>query len=157
MSARTPQKAAGSPPRLRGKKVLPDKLEARLAQHSAGIGVAINELRLLCLSGGLEMLEQGALTVRQRAAERLPLYLPAADVRLLQEICAAAAIEGGAESFADVVLGDIIRDSLSSTPRLLAGVPELIFDNWSYEPAEERTCREAVLAVVSRWNGTGGH
>ena len=83
--------------------------------------------------------------------------LPAADVRPLQENCAAAAIEGGAESFADVALGDVIRESLGSTPRLLAGVPELIFDNWGYEPAEERTCREAVLAVVSRWNGTGGH
>ena len=144
----------GEVPRLRGKRVLPDKLEAQLAQRSLDHGIPVADLRRACLAAGLAMLEKGALAVRRKAAERLPLYLPAPDVRFLQEMCDAAQIQDGADGFLGEIVGDMIRDSFRSKPRHLCGVPEVIFSSWDISDEAKR--QAAVQAVVDRWRASKG-
>ncbi len=81
------------------------------------------------------------------APEKLPIHLPADDVRFLREMCEAAEIAGGAEGFVDAIIGDMV----SSTLRGSNDISGLIFDAWTFKPDEKKRASIAVQAVVDRW------
>lgn len=96
------------------------------------------------------------------AAAFLPIYLPARKVQLLRELCDATRIEGGADAYADTILGGEIEESLKSK-RGTDGVPgsgldgaaAMIHSLWTFGD-DEAEATDAMLAVVERWNGKGG-
>ncbi len=126
-------------------------IKSDLARHSRDTGIPVPELRRMCLAAGLDLLERGELEAR-KPAEKLPIYLPADDVRFLREMRDAADIGGGADAFVDAIIGDALRD----TERGCGGVPELIFDGWDFETEKEKKRAEAaVQAVVNKWRARG--
>lgn len=140
-------RSAPKPPRR-------DETADRLTHHSRDTGIPVEELRCLCIRAGLDLLDQGGLTIRKQV-EKLPIYLPAGMVAFLRELGAAAEIEGGFDEFVDDLLKSIAKDSLRSRPELLTGFPELVFDRWIYDPDEKKRCTAAMLAVISGWETTG--
>ncbi len=125
-------------------------IKADLERHSRDTGIRVPELRRICLRAGLELLERGELKVRDPRA-KLPIYLPADDVRFLREMCEAA--EVGSEG-ADDLVATVIRDTIHDSPRKdYAGcIEELILGFWLFEPeGEEERAKIAMEAVVEKW------
>jgi len=86
------------------------------------------------------------------AHAKLPVYLPAKTVRLLEELCAASGF-GDADRYAGEFINAEILASLDSQTGDLAGVPLALVGAYQLEAGDI----EAMQAVVDRWNAaTGG-
>ena len=94
-----------------------------------------------------------------RTRDRRAVFLPAADVALLSELCTAAGITGGLEGLAAEILGNIAKDSLESDVRkgshLGHGALDIIPAAWNLGDDHD-TAVLRMQDVVDRWNANAG-
>lgn len=87
-------------------------------------------------------------------SDKLPVFLTTETATRLREICGAAGIEGGADGFSQVILGDMLETSLLSRKLSPTGVPAAIMGGWDI--ADPGAASAAMHAVVDRWNARKG-
>ncbi len=102
------------------------------------------------------MTESG-LVPEKMLGDKLPVYLPLGDVSLLEEICKAADVEGGADGYIAGLLGHSIESGLQSTPgkgkQFAAGLDGICLDIFDgYKLTNPRKAVAGMLKVVKRWN-----
>ena len=86
-------------------------------------------------------------TPAARTDGKLPIYLPAAAVRLLEELCGVLDLPN-AEEYAEHVIAADIMDTLQSRPRSQHGAIEAMDNLYTLTPANHK----AMQSVVDRWN-----
>jgi hypothetical protein len=111
------------------------ELADRVRAGATASGITPDECANLAIQRGLEIMEE--------RRKKLPIYLPAATVRFLDEVCGAGGIT--ADAFGEGVLGDIVRDSLNG----LRIAEELIARTWQHD--DKDAVEIAMSAVVARW------
>lgn len=79
----------------------------------------------------------------------LPLYLPASIVLKLRRLADAARIEGGADGFATLVIGETVTDAASSTPQALAGAADLIMNSYDFPDHQRPLIARRLAAAAS--------
>ena len=85
---------------------------------------------------------------------KLPVLIACETAQRLREICGAAGLDGGADGFAQVILGDMLDVSLLSRESSLTGVPAAIMEGWPHD--DPGAVAAAMQAVVDRWNERKG-
>ena len=78
----------------------------------------------------------------------LPVHIAAPVVLRLRRLADAAGIDGGADAFVSMVIGESVDDAASSTPQTLTGAADVIFHAYEFPPAERRSIARRLAAAA---------